>query len=360
MTQIIKLIQKSDWILNGLIAILSLSGLMVLLSSNYDLFIKQIIFIGVGFFFLIIAPILNLKHFINYRWLIFVILIFSIILLLSVHFFGIEVNNSKSWLDFGLFRLQPSEFAKVAIVIVLSAFFSKRHISIKRLDIIFASFGYVAIPGALILMEPDLGSALIIFGIWFGFLLVAGLSLKHIITAIGLFIIMGALMWNFGLRDHQRNRIMVLFNPEADPLGVSYNILQSKNAIGSAGLFGKGFRQGEIVRLGFLPAAQTDFVFSAFIEEWGIISGGIIILMFIFLIWRLSFIGARFQDNFSKFICLGTIIFIVLQFIINIGSAIGLAPVIGVVLPFMSAGGSNLIAVMILMGIIQNMQSRLV
>ncbi len=230
--------------MNGAVAFLSAAGLLVLLSSGPDLLTKQAVFLAAGFAFLIAAPLFDFRHLVNYRWLILSVLALSVILLVLVHFFGVEVNGSRSWLDFGAFRLQPSEFAKVALITVLSAFFSRRHIAIKRPMTILGSFAYFAVPAALILMEPDLGSALILFGIWFGFLLVAGLPAKYVAAGAALFAIMGIAAWNVGFKDYQKERILAVFNPEADPLGVNYNVIQSKNAIGSAGLFGKGFKQG--------------------------------------------------------------------------------------------------------------------
>jgi rod shape determining protein RodA len=351
-------IKRMDWALNFFVALIATAGLLVLLSSAPNLFVKQAIFLGAGAIFIFAAPLFDFRHLINYRWLILSILILSIFLLAVVHFAGVEVNGSKSWLDFRIFRLQPSEFAKVALIIVLSAFFSRRHVGIKRMGVIIGSFAYFAVPAALILIEPDLGSALILFGIWFGFLVVAGLPAKYILAAIALFAIMGAVAWNFGLEGYQKNRILAVFNPEADPLGVNYNVIQSKNAIGSARIFGKGFKQGEIVQLGFLPAAQTDFAFASFTEEWGILGGMLVIIAFALAMWRISLIGLSAEDNFSKFICLGTMLFLGLQFAVNIGSVVGFTPVVGVAFPFLSAGGSNLIASMFLLGIVQNIAAR--
>jgi rod shape determining protein RodA len=350
--------KRADWMLNVAVILLSLAGLLVLFSSAPNLFAKQIAFFAVGIFIVFIMPIFNLRHLVNYRWLIFSILIVSVILLIVVHFVGVEVNGSKSWLDLKIFRLQPSEFAKVALILVLAAFFSGRHIGIRRMGIILGSFAYFAVPVVLILMEPDLGSALILFGIWFGFLIVAGLPKKYILTALLLFGLIGTLAWSFALKDYQKDRIQAVFNPEADPLGVNYNVIQSKNAIGSAGIFGKGFKQGEIVQLGFLPAAQTDFAFASFTEEWGFLGGAILIALLAFIVWRISLIGASAEDNFSKFVCLGTMIFLGLQFAVNMGSVIGFTPVIGVAFPFLSAGGSNLAASMFLLGIVQNIAAR--
>ncbi len=351
-------LKRADWLLNASVVFLAAAGLLVLASSGPDLFAKQAVFFAVGFAFMLAAPLFDFRHLVNYRWLILSILALSVILLLSVHFFGVEVSGSKSWLDFKLFRIQPSEFAKVALITVLSAFFSRRHIAIKRPLTILGSFAYFIIPAALILTEPDLGSTLILFGIWFGFLLVAGLPAKYVAAGVALFALVGAAAWNVGFKDYQKDRILAVFNPEADPLGVNYNVIQSKNAIGSAGFFGKGFKQGEIVQLGFLPAAQTDFAFASFTEEWGILGGTLVIIAFAFLMWRVSAIGSASEDNFSKFICLGTMIFLGLQFAVNMGSVVGFTPVIGVAFPFLSAGGSNLIASMFLLGIVQNIASR--
>jgi len=351
-------IKRIDWPLMGGVALVVAAGLLMLASSAPDLFFKQIIVAAVGFGIAMLGPFIDLRPIVSYRWTILVFFILSVFGLGLVHLLGTEVNGAKSWIDLGFFRLQPSEFAKIALILVLAAFFSRRHVGIRRLGVIAGSFAYFIVPAFLILTEPDLGSTLIFFGIWFGFLLVAGLPIRYVLSSLGLFALAGILAWNFGLKTYQKERISAVFHPEFDPLGVNYNVIQSKNAIGSSGLFGKGFKQGAVVQLGFLPAAQTDFAFASFTEEWGLVGALIVIASFGTIIFRIAIIGAKARGNFYKFTCLGAMIFFLLHFIVNLGSALGFMPVIGVVFPFLSYGGSNLLTSFALISIIQSIVAK--
>ncbi len=280
------------------------------------------------------------------------------LLLLVTYFFAPSIAGTRSWIVIGTAQIQASEFMKAALVLLLSRFFASRHVAIASYRIIFISFLYTIIPLGLILIQPDLGTALIIFGLWFGYLLVSELPIKQTLSFIGLALVILALGWNFALAGYQKDRIMALFNESRDPLGVNYSVIQSKIAIGSAGFFGKGFEQGTQVQLGFLPAAATDFVFPGLVEEWGMLGGLSILLAFFILIYRLALVGDRQNNNFYKFLCLGTIIVILLHMTVNLGSALGLLPVVGVSLPFVSYGGSNLLTLSLLIGIIINIAGR--
>jgi rod shape determining protein RodA len=347
-----------DWKLNIAVFVIVSLGLVTLLSGSSGLFYKQLIWSISGLALLFLMPFVNLRNFVSQRWFILGLFFLAIFLLLVTRIAGSAVHGNRSWIAVGPVQFQPSEFAKLALIIALSAFFSRRHIGIKRLEVIFSSFFYLALPVFLILLEPDLGSALILFGIWLGFLLASGLPPRYLLAALPFLLLVSVLVWNFGFQDYQRDRILALFSPETDPLGVNYSVIQSKIAIGSAGFFGKGFGQGAQARLGFLPEAQTDFIFSAFVEEWGIFGGLILLLAFAFMIWRIATIGAEAHGNFYKFFCLGAIFFFSSQFMVNVGSAIGFLPVIGVVFPFLSYGGSNLLTSFIIIAIIQSIASR--
>lgn len=333
---------------------ISAAGLIVLKSGAPDLFLKQLYFILAGLAIVFLFSFVDLRPLVGNKMSIFLGYVGSILFLLSVPFLGTEVNGSKSWLDFGYFNIQPSEFAKVALIMLFALFFSRRHVGIGRSDVILKSLAYFSVPALLVFAEPDWGSALILFGIWFGFLVVAGLPFRYLAFSFMIFAALGAGVWNIGLKDYQKERIAAVFNPEYDPLGINYNVIQSKNAIGSGGWFGKGFGQGEIVQLGFLPAAQTDFAFSSLVEEWGFIGGILVVATFTFLIWRIAIIGIGASGNFYKFLCLGTVVLLSLHFIVNMGSAIGFFPVIGVVFPLLSYGGSSIIAVFILLALVNN------
>lgn len=352
--------RKIDWRLVLPVILMMTGGLLMLFSSAPDLFWKQLIFSGLGILIIITAAFVDFRPIFSNRWTIFLFYVVNIIFLFLVNIFGTTVHGNKGWIDLSFFSLQPSEFAKIALIVILAAFFSRRHVGIRRLDIILKSFAYFIVPAALVLIEPDLGSTLVFFGIWFGFLLVAGLSTRHIMAAMMLLVLSGGVAWQYGLKDYQKNRIVALFNQDKDPLNINYNVIQSKNAIGSGGIAGKGFRQGEIVRLGFLPAAQTDFALASFIEEWGFLGGLTIITLFVLLVARIASIGLRAEGNFNRLFTLGTIIFLTLHFVINLGSAVGLLPIVGVPFPFLSYGGSNLLTASFLIAIVHSIAAKTV
>lgn len=344
--------------MNFAVLFLGAVGLSSLASAKPDLFYKQLLFwlIGIAFVFLIIA--FDWRSLINYRGITLGFYFIIIALLIVTYFFAPVVRGVKGWLMVGSFQFQASEFAKLALIIVFAGFFKKKHISIARVSNLLVSFVYFFIPALLVAIQPDFGTAIILFFIWFGFLLVSGLRPKHIIISLLIFFVVATAMWFSVLKDYQKERIVGVFFPERDALGINYNVIQSKIAIGSAGFFGKGFGQGTQVQLGFLPEAQTDFIFAALIEEFGLISGFLAIATFTILIFRIIRIGVDSEINFNRFICLGSAILFITQFILNIGSNLGFMPVIGVTFPFLSYGGSSLLTNLIILGIIQSIVVR--
>lgn len=350
---------KTDWGVASATLVLLVIGLVTLAANPAsELFWRQSIWAVAALILIFGLPFINLRAIFNYRWLILGIYLFVLLLLVLTYFFAPPISGAKSWLVIGSVQIQASEFMKAALIILLSSFFAVRHVSIAQPRVIVISLLYFLIPAILVLVQPDLGTSLVLFGIWFGYLLVSGLPWRHIAVAILAFILIGVLAWNFGLAPYQKERVVALFSPETDPLGVNYSVLQSKIAIGSAGLFGKGFGQGTQVQLGFLPAAETDFIFSAFVEEWGMLGGFLLIATFLYLIYRILQLGMRSYNNFAKFVSLGTAITLFIHFSVNLGSALGLLPVIGISLPLVSYGGSNLLTIAALIGIITGIHER--
>ena len=353
-----KLADRFDFWILGPVMYLMAAGLLMSYSINHILFFKQSVWVALGILVILACSFINLRALLSYRWIILVFYGAMCLLLLATYFLATPIAGTRSWIVIGPAQIQASEFMKAALILLFARFFASRHVAIASYQIIFTSFLYTIIPLALILIQPDLGTALIICGLWFGYLLVSELPIRHTLSFIGLALVILALGWNFALAGYQKDRILALFDESRDPLGVNYSVIQSKIAIGSAGFFGKGFEQGTQVQLGFLPVAATDFVFSGLVEEWGILGGLSILLAFFILIYRLAFIGDKQNNNFYKFLCLGTIIVILLHMIVNLGSALGLLPVVGVSLPFVSYGGSNLLTLSLLIGIIINIAGR--
>lgn len=344
--------------MNAAVIFLAAASLLILSSIDSQLFLQQIIWFAAGFLVIFLFSFIDWRSLENYRWLILGIYLFSIALLIITYFLAPSIRSTRSWLVIGPVQLQTSEFAKLSLIIILAVFFAKRHIGIAHASVLLKSFLYFAIPAVLILIQPDLGSVIIVFVIWAGFLLVSGIRWKHLLIGLLIFAILGVIGWNFFLKDYQKERIIAFVNPNYDPLGVNYSVIQSKIAVGSGGFFGKGYKQGSQVQLGFLPAAGTDFIFAAFMEEWGLFGGSLVIGAFIFLLLRIIKIGINCQNNFYKLICLGTSIMFLAQFVINMGSTLGLLPVIGVTFPFFSYGGSSILTNAMLIGIIQGAATR--
>jgi len=328
------------------------AGLTVLSSISRELFLLQLLWAVLGFSFVILFWFFDWRTFLNYRWLVIGCYLLSIALLILAYAAGPVIRNTRSWIVIGPIQFQPVEFAKVALILLFAQYFSRRHFAIARWKHILTSFFYFILPATLVALQPDLGSVSVLFGIWFGFLLISGLPLQRIFIVSLVFVLAAVLMWQFVLRDYQRARIIAVFYPEWDVQGINYSLTQSKIAIGSAGFWGKGYGQGSQTQLGFLTEPASDFIFSALIEEWGWIGGALVIFLITFLLRNILKTGLVADQNFEKFICIGTVITFAWQFFINVGSATGILPVVGVTFPFLSYGGSSLITNFFLLAIV--------
>jgi len=348
--------RRFDWVLIGALIPLFIWSLLTLKAvgmANDYFFTRQIIWIGVGFFVMFVMASINWRILANSGVILTlygIILVFLGVLLLG----GTQVKGAVSWFDFYIASFQPAEIVKLVLILIIAKYFSRRHIDMARFRHILISGLYAFIPIALILLQPDLGSAAIIFSIWLGVTLVAGIRMRHMaILAIAGIVIAGA-GWVFFLEPYQQARVTSFLNPAADPRGAGYNAIQSMIAVGSGQLLGKGVGYGSQSRLQFLPESHTDFIFAAFAEEWGFVG---VLLLFIFLgiiIWRILAIGALSSSNFTKLFSVGVSIMIVVQITIHAGMNMGLLPVTGITFPFMSYGGSSLIMFFAALGILQN------
>lgn len=359
-----RLLKHHDWVLILSIIFLAVVSLLTIFSAAPQdetwflglkpaLFWQQILWFILGFLIIFFVARIDWQTVVNYRWIILGFYFLVVVMLLLALFFAPVIREARSWIVIGPLRFQPAELAKVALLIIFSSFFAKRHIGIAHFRNLFLSFLYLALPGALVLFQPDWGSTLLLFGIWIGFLLVSGIRWKHLFLGFLIFLVLGGLGWNFFLEGYHKERIIGFLEPSYDPLGINYSVIQSKIAIGSAGFWGKGFRQGTQTQLGFLTEPTTDFIFAAFIEEWGFLGGFLVITAFLILILRIIGIGLWSERNFSRFICLGTAILFLLEFVFNVGSNLGLTPVIGVTFPFFSYGGSSLLTKAFLIGMVE-------
>ncbi len=350
-------LRRMDWTVNVCALFLACMSLTAIASAKPTELSQQAIAFGIGITLLVLFSLVDWRPLTAHRSVVFVIYGIGLALLVATYFFAPTIRATRSWLVFGPVQFQTSEFMKVVLIILYSYYFARRHTAIAEWRNILIPLLYAAVPVGLILLQPDMGSGLIIIGLWVIYLFVSGLRLRHVMLGIALAAVMGVFGWSY-LQGYQRERIKGLFNPQYDPLGVNYNVIQSKIAIGSGGWLGKGFRQGTQTQLGFLPEPANDFVFSSIAEEWGAVGVFALLTAFSLLIGRILYIGLTVEGNFGKLVCLGTAGLILLHMAFNIGSAVGFMPVVGVPLPLVSYGGSSLLTFFMGLGIVQSIAIR--
>jgi len=308
---------------------------------------RQSIFLGVGVILFAGLQFINYRKIRDLWWIAAGI---GAVLLTVVLIFGYEVNNSRSWIDLRLFHIQPAEFAKVLMIITVAAQLSKRklekenHISFKK---VFLASLAAAIYIILVMLEPDFGTALVFLVIFLGMLFISGANFFYVLGIIALVVgsFIGALQRGI-IEQYHLDRILIFLRPEVSTSGIGYNLYQSKLAIGSGGFTGKGIFLGTQTNLNYVPEHHTDFIFSVIGEEMGFIGGFMVIVILGFIIWRCFQIASRANNSFGMLVASGVGFMILIQAFINIGMTIGVMPIIGIPLPFLSAGGSSLIATM--------------
>ena len=349
-------IKKTDWHMFLAALPLMLAGLFTVNTFGVanERFDKQVIFIILGLFTYFFFSNFDYRFLRSSRTVIKVYAV-SLALLVLVLIFGQTIKGAKSWFDLGLFSFQPSDVTKLALIVVLAKYFSRRHVEIANFKHILVSDVYAFIPFALIMLQPDFGNAIIIFFIWLGMVFVSGISRKHILVVGSLGVVAVTLMWLFIFAPYQKARIANFFNPLADVRGTGYNANQALIAVGSGQIVGKGLGYGTQSRLSFLPEYQTDFVFAAFAEEWGFVGVLLLSLSIMYLMWQIHRHALLGASNFETLFALGVAIYFGVHFIINIGMNMGIMPVTGITLPFMSYGGSHIIIECVALGMIAGM-----
>jgi len=353
-------LKKLDWILIGAVVIIFLFGLLTLYVSPDDRvnFYKQGIF---GIFALLVIIGASLLDYRLFRDNPFVLLGFyslGILSLLLLFVVGSRIRGVTGWFVVGGFAMQPVELVKIAVLLVLAKYLSGRHIELYKLRHIFISSLYVFLPAGLVLVQPDLGSTIILIISWVGLVLISGIRLKQFFIVLLVGVVVLTLLWGFGLQDYQKNRILSFLDPARDPLGGGYQTRQAVIALGSGGLFGKGLGEGSQTRLGFLPEYQSDFIFSAIGEEWGLTGVFIVLGLWLVIFWRLYTIWQHSTNNFAQLFVGGVFVLFLTHVVINIGANLGLLPVTGIPLPFISAGGSNLLSFALALGLVLSIKSR--
>jgi len=357
-----RLVQNFDWMLLIIVLLLVASGLVTLYSAaraGLDItrvfYFKQLMWYGAGLLIMVASFLISYKQFDQYAYSAYAICIF---LLVAVLLAGKLVAGSKRWLVFGPISLQPSELAKVAVIIVLARYYS-RTASTKGMRIrdLVIPMVLIAIPFLLIVKQPDLGTAMMILLIGATLTVFTKIEKRAMIVIIFSGTVAIPMIWLF-LKGYQKQRILTFLEPDRDPLGAGYHIIQSKIAIGSGMLSGKGFLKGTQNALSFLPEHHTDFIFSVLAEDWGFIGSAAVMFLFLMLlVWGLN-IAHGCRDPFGAFLAIGVTALIGWEVFINIGMVMGLMPVVGIPLPFISYGGSAVLSMMLCMGILMNISMR--
>jgi rod shape determining protein RodA len=359
-----RLITNFDWNLLMLALALGAIGLATVYSAvtadpppapQRILFFKQLIWFGMGIVIMFAALSFNYRTLERWAHPIF---IGCVLMLLAVVVFGKMAGGSRRWLVFGPLHFQPSELIKIAVVMVLAKYYAKTAVpqGLGLRDLIRPML-LTALPAGLIVIQPDLGTAglVVLIAVTITlFVKVERRTLLMLLTGAGALV---PLVWSL-LKEYQRRRIMTFLDPDHDPLGAGYHIVQSKIAIGSGMITGKGYLQGTQNALSFLPEEHTDFIFSVFAEEWGLVGAAALLLLFALLAVRGLSIAHRCRDPFGTILAVGLVSLLFWQVVINIGMTMGLAPVVGVPLPFISYGGSSTITVAISVGLLMNVSMR--
>lgn len=345
-----------DWLLILFMIPVLGAGLVTMKSftGETSFFSHQLMWMGISFVFLLSFSFFDFRFLKRTDVLVTLFLVFSGLLVL-LFFFGHTAGGAQSWFSLGGFSFQPSDMMKLIVILMLAKYFSRRHIEIGNFKHIFISGIYAIIPFILVFLQPDFGSAIIIFFIWFGMTLVSGISKKHLLIVSGLLLVSIALLWGFVFQPYQKARIINFVQPLSDIRGTGYNVYQSTIAVGSGQLTGKGVGFGTQSRLKFLPEYETDFIFAAFSEEWGFVGVIILFILLALIVWRILRLALLGTSNFEILYGLGLAIYFMTHFIINIGMNLGIMPVTGITLPFMSYGGSHLLTEFIGIGILMGM-----
>lgn len=351
-----------DYGLALIVVLVFVMGLFVVYSASYqklvasgtNLSIRQVHSAIIGFIIAVIIFKIGYQRIIDFSYYLFGL---NILLLILVLVIGDVRYGARRWIEIGSFAFQPSEFTKIAFVFALAKYLGDIKEGIVKRKALIIPFAMTLVPMLLVFKEPDLGTALIFIPILFTMLLIAGARPKYLFLTIGAGLACVPFLWFF-LKEYQRARLFVFLNPSLDPLGAGYTIIQSKIAIGSGGLFGKGWLAGTQNQLNFLPERHTDFIFSVVGEEWGFIGGALLL----FLYYKLAEKGIRIaettSDTYGKTLAYGIVTIFVVHVIVNIGMVCGLMPVVGLPLPLVSYGGSFLIMCLVCVGILENIKNK--
>lgn len=346
-----------DWMIFIPALLISLAGLATMHSfagENY-FFFRQSIWILLSVLIFLGASATDWR-FLRRTSVLVPLFLIIVVLLGSLFLLGTVTRGSASWFTLGFAAFQPSDLAKLVLILILAKYFSRRHIEIRNLRHILVSGAYAALLFFPVFLQPDFGSAMVIIGIWLGLVLVSGISKKHLAYVAIIGVTASAILWMFVFAPYQKARILTFLNPMADIHGAGYNAYQSTIAVGSGEFFGKGIGQGSQSKLRYLPEYETDFIFAAFAEEWGFIGTTILLSLMLLLLFRIVNNSSHAATNFETLFGLGVTILFVVHVAVHAGMNMGVMPVTGIVFPLMSYGGSHLVMEFLALGMISSMR----
>jgi len=354
--------KKLDWSLIIVVLLLTAVGLL----SNYsisketasNIFTRQLIYVILGFLLMFALVFVDYRIFRDHNFILLGFYFLGILFLGTILVMGGEIRGASSWLRIGKLSFEPVELIKLAIILVLAKYFSLRHIEVSRFRHLIISGLYILIPFVLLLLQPELGYILIIILTWLAIVTVAGIRIRHLIILLLIGLIVVSFSWFYVLKDYQKERVLTFLNPHSDPWGRGYHIIQSIIAVGSGKLLGRGLGHGTQSQLNFLPEQHTDFIFATIAEEWGFLGSFFILILFGILFFRLIKISLSSSNNFARLFAIGAATMMSLEVIINIGMNMGLFPIMGIPLPFISYGGSSMVMNFVTLGIIQGIAAR--
>lgn len=355
--RIVRWFSHIDWILIS--AFLAIAGVGLVTMQSFSganvFFERQVVWLCISLLTLIALSFLDVR-FLRRTSVVVTLYLGTLVLLIATLLIGTELNGAMRWISIGAFSLQTSDPAKIILILVLAKYFSRRHIEIAHPKHIFISGLYAFLFFVPIFLQPDLGSAIIIFFIWLSMVLVSGISKKHLgLVFLVVLVVFGAL-WVSVFEEYQKERIQTFLHPLADIQGAGYNAYQSTVAVGSGQIIGKGIGFGTQSKLQFLPEYETDFIFASFAEEWGFVGVVFLFSLFGIVLWRILASAGRGASNFERLFSAGIALLILIHFTVHVGMNIGVLPVTGTTLPFMSYGGSHVLTECISLGVIMGMR----
>lgn len=355
-------VKRIDWYIIVAALLLSIAGATALFSvtevgPDTD-FRKHIVWLCAGYIGAILFALVNPEFWLKRSTWLYVICV-ALLLLVRHSFTGSEVGGAQRWIALGSFRFQPSEFAKLILIITLAHFFAKRSQSEAKLGAFLLSLLHVGVPFVLVFLQPDLGTALVLIGIWFGMSIVAGISWRYLFAWLVVVVILGVGAWETGVfHDYQKKRVVAFLDPSADPQKTGYQVLQARMAIGSGGTSGQGFLQGRQKEGRWIPAQHTDFIYTVIAEEGGFIGSLLLLCVYGFLLYRIWLVIIRSHLEVFRLLATGVFCLWSYHIVVNLAMVLGLFPVVGVPLPLVSYGGTATIVALCSLGLILGIRAR--